>query len=259
MAQDIATVAKADRLLPAVDVGEPASMLLLPDWLASQVSAVSDLGAGRTVLDTATGQITKRVATIPKSKMPNAGQRAAIERRITELRRADRAGPDAETLSYVGDLILEYATARLDERTVKAKAGAYLDTLEDLPAWSVKEAIRRWRRGDVDADAQTLDFAPRPARLRAIAERIALVARGQAARLQRILDAEPDLELSDAEAAENLRKIYAAGRPVQDVMKPSVGSAHAHRAAANAHLSDLEARRAKREGEMKKEGADHAV
>lgn len=33
----------------------------------------------------------------------------------------------------------------------------------------------------------------------------------------------------------------------------------ATRAAANAHLSDLEARRAKREGEMKKEGASHAV
>lgn len=174
--------------------------------------------------------------------MPTGAQRLAIERRITELRRADRPGPDAEILSYVGDLILEYATARMDERTVKAKAGAYLDTLEDLPAWAVKEAIRRWRRGDVEADAQTLDFAPRPARLRAIAERVAFVARGQAGRLQRILDAEPETELSDAEAAENLRKIYAAGRPPQDVMSPPIGRAHADRLRAQSDLSEAKAR-----------------
>lgn len=179
--------------------------------------------------------------------MPTGAQRVAIERRITELRRADRPGPDAEILSYVGDLILEYATARMDERTVKAKAGAYLDTLEDLPAWAVKEAIRRWRRGDVEADAQTLDFAPRPARLRAIAERVALVARGQAGRLQRILDAEPDTELSDAEAAENIRRVaHFKSAPIrseaQDLMKPPVGSAHAARAEALSTLREAEAK-----------------
>jgi hypothetical protein len=246
MAQDL-TTSSGSRLLPAVDVADPASMLLLPDWLASQIGAVSDLGAGRTVLDTATGQITKRVATIPRSKMPTGAQRAAIERRISELRRADRPGPEAEILAHVGDLILEYATARMDAQQVDAKAGAYLDVLSGVPAWAVREAIVRWRCGPVGVDEQALDFAPRPHRLKAMAERVAMVARGQAARLQRILDAEPEEELSEADLKANSDRMAGL---LSDLSKrdpePVAVVDEATRAKARAHLAELEARKAKR-------------
>jgi hypothetical protein len=239
MGQDLTTSSTA--ALPALDVADPASMLLLPDWLVSQIGAVSDLGAGRTVVDRATREITARVPTIPRSKMPTGAQRAAIERRITELRRADRAGPESEILAYVGDLILEYATARLDDRTVAAKAEAYLDTLSDLPAWAVREAIRRWRRGEVDADSQALDFAPRPARLKAIADRIALVARGQASRLQRILDAEPEDQVTEAEREANQRSLNALLEQAGEPFTATEGTDVAERRCARAALIEMEA------------------
>lgn len=178
--------------------------------------------------------------------MPSGPQRAAIERRITELRAASRPGPEEDTITILGELIQEYAPSRLDPKTVRIKAEAYMDALEDLPAWTIREAIRRWHRGDVAADDQTLDFMPKPPRLRRIAEGIHLVAIGQASRLQRILDAEPEDELTEAQRGEMQAKFAAEVRPqgidTTDTPTP-------HRRDIEAHLADLAARKAKREAE----------
>lgn len=243
MAQDLTTRSAA--ALPAIDTADPASMLLLPDWLASSIAAVSDLGAGRTEVDPVTRQITARVATIPASRMPTGPQRTAIARRIADLQAAIEAGPVEETIGVLGDLIQEYAPSRLDDRTVSIKAEAYLDAVEDLPAWTVRAAVRRWRRGEVSADPATLDFAPKPARLRAIAERMVLVARGQAARLQRVLDAKPEERITDAQMAANSEKLTGLIAKTADgpVIEPQ-GVISAERRAA---LADLEERRKRRE------------
>jgi len=243
MAQDLTT--RSAVALPAIDTADPASMLLLPDWLASQLAAVSDLGAGRTEVDPVTRQITARVATIPASRMPTGPQRTAIARRIADLQAATEAGPVGETIAALGDLIQEYAPTRLDDRTVSIKAEAYLDAVEDLPAWTIRAAIRRWRRGEVSADPATLDFAPKPARLRAIAERMVLVARGQAARLQRVLDAKPEERITDAQMAANSEKLSGLIAKTADgpVIEPQ-GAISAERRAA---LADLEERRKRRE------------
>lgn len=150
-----------------------------------------------------------------------------------------------ETLGAIGDLIQEYAPSRLDERTAGIKVEAYMDAVEDLPAWAVRAAIRRWRRGEVSADPATLDFAPKPARLRAIAERMVLVARGQAARLQRVLDAKPEERITDAQMAANSEKLSGLIAKTADgpVIEPQ-GAITAERRAA---LADLEERRKRRE------------
>ncbi|KQO88915.1 hypothetical protein ASF33_20110 [Methylobacterium sp. Leaf92] len=243
MAQDLQTSSPAN--LPTVDTSDPASMLLLPAWLSSQVAEVSDLGHGRTEIDPKTRQIVARVPTIPKSKMPNGAQRAAIALRITELQRAVQPGPVEETISYLGDLIQEYAPQRLDPRTVSIKAEAYLDAVEDLPAWTIRAAIRRWRRNEVDAPAAALEFAPKPGRLRDIARRIVLVAEGQAARLQRVLDAKPEEPITDAQMAANSEKLTGLIAKTADgpMIEPQ-GAVSAERLAA---LADLEERRKRRE------------
>ncbi|MDV2987033.1 UNVERIFIED_CONTAM: hypothetical protein Q9R58_22245 [Methylobacteriaceae bacterium AG10] len=243
MAQDLTTRSAA--ALPAIDTADPASMLLLPEWLAQQIAAVSDLGAGRTEVDPVTRQITARVATIPASRMPTGPQRTAIARRIAELRDATEAGPVEETLGAIGDLIQEYAPSRLDERTAGIKVEAYMDAVEDLPAWTIRAAIRRWRRGEVSADPATLDFAPKPARLRSIAERMALVARGQAARLQRVLDAKPEVQITDAQMAENSEKL--SGLIAKTAVGPVIEPAGAISAERRAALADLEERKKRRE------------
>ena len=243
MPQDLQTSSPVR--LPAVDTAEPASMLLLPDWLASQIVEVSDLGRGRTEVDPITRQVTKRVATIPASKMPTGPQRTAIAIRIAELRDAIEPGPVTDTIAALGDLIQEYAPARLDDRTVSIKCEAYLDAVEDLPAWTVRAAIRRWRRGEVDADPSTLDFAPRPARLRQIASRLVGAAMGQANRLQRILDAEPLHPITDAQMKANCERLAA---PLEAAASgPTVEPAGTDEAERRAALADLAARQLRRE------------
>ncbi|APX84588.1 hypothetical protein BV511_07610 [Methylorubrum extorquens] len=250
MAQDLTTRSAA--ALPAIDTADPASMLLLPDWLASQLAAVSDLGAGRTEVDPVTRQITTRVATIPASRMPTGPQRTVIARRIADLQAAIEPGPVEETIGVLGDLIQEYAPSRLDDRTVSIKAEAYLDAVEDLPAWTVRAAVRRWRRGEVSADPATLDFAPKPARLRGIAERMVLVARGQAARLQRVLDAKPEERITDAQMAANSEKL--TGLIAKTADGPVVEPAGAESAERRAAMADLDERRKRREA-REREGA----
>ena len=220
MAQDLQTSSRAG--LPAVDLRQPSSLLLLPEWLAQQVGAVSDLGAGRTIIDPDTKAIVGQVATIPKSLMPTGAQRAAIARRIEELDYASQPGPENAVISIIGDLILEYAPSRPDEAVIAAKTDGYLDAVEDLPAWAIREAIRRWRRGECDASAHDLEFAPKPARLKRIAEGIATVASGQASRLRRILAAEPSEPVSEALMAKNqerfaeVLKMLAEPKPAHD-------------------------------------------
>lgn len=221
MANDLQTSSPA--ALPALDLRDPQSLLLVPQWLASQIKEVSDLGKGRTILDEKTGAIIGQVATIPKSLMPTGAQRAAIAQRIEDLEQAARPGPWNRTLLILGELVTEHASARLDEDTAAIKIDAYRDAVEDLPAWAIREAVRRWRRGDVSgADPRDLDFAPKPARLRRLAEGIAATASGQAIRLRRILAAEPEEPVSDAVMAKNqerfadVLKMLAEPKPVHD-------------------------------------------
>ena len=221
MANDLQTSSPVS--LPAVDLRDPSSLLLLPPWLATQIASVSDLGKGRTILDPVTKAIVGQVATIPKSQMPNGAQRQAIAERIEDLEQAARPGPTNRIIAILGELVAEHATARMDEDTADIKIGAYRDAVEDLPAWSVREAVRRWRRGDVaGTDPRDLDFAPKPARLRRLAEGIAATASGQAIRLRRILIAEPEEAASDAVMAKNqerfadVLKMLAEPKPEHD-------------------------------------------
>ncbi|MCJ2086520.1 hypothetical protein MKK88_11030 [Methylobacterium sp. E-005] len=156
---------------------------------------------------------------------------------------AAQPGPTEDTITLLGELIQEFAPARLDPKTVDIKAEAYMDAVEDLPAWTLREAIYRWHRGQVSvSDPSVLEFAPKPYRLKAIADGILVVAKGQAIRLQRILDAEPEEELSDAEREASSRKMDALLLTLSDRDDdPSRGSAHADRLRAQSELRDREA------------------
>lgn len=179
--------------------------------------------------------------------MPTGPQRLAIAQRIEELHAASRPGPLQKTLQYIGQLVAEHAPARLDEDTAAVKIDAYEDAVGDLPAWAIREAIRRWRRGEVSgATADDLRFAPKPAKLRDIARGIAAVATGQAIRLQRILDAEPAEELTDAQRAEMQRRLAAETAPA--IARAEAGLAQVATISADrqAALDDLKRREERR-------------
>ncbi|WP_336488314.1 hypothetical protein [Methylobacterium nigriterrae] len=138
----------------------------------------------------------------------------------------------------LGEIVNEHAPARLDDDTADIKIGAYLDAVDDLPAWAIREAMRRWRRGEVSGDARDLDFAPKPPRLRRLAQSIAATASGQAIRLQRILDAQPEDEMPEEARAENQKRLVAV---LKDIGEPAIepaGSAAAERAQARRELNE---------------------
>jgi hypothetical protein len=176
--------------------------------------------------------------------MPNGPQRAAIMQRIEELHEAARPGPMKTTLTILGELVNEHAPSRLDDDTADIKIGAYLDAVGDLPAWTIREAVRRWRRGDVSGDPQDLNFAPKPARLRRIADGIRMVAAGQAMRLQRVLDAEPEDERDAEELRKNSERMQAllADLTSREDGETPAGTAHADRLRAQSDLRDARER-----------------
>ena len=198
-----------DATLPAVDLASPSSMLSLPDWLRRRLVAVSAHGKGTILRDDQGRRIGER-PTLTASMMLNGSMRRSLALRIDQLQAALMPGPVEDIADTVGSLIAGYANGRTDAATVAVKADAYLDVLDDLPAWAVREAVRRWRRGECDAEMRDYDFLPSTARLRQIADRIAKWAPGQIIALQRLLDAEVEpAPMTDAERAAVLEEVGA--------------------------------------------------
>lgn len=179
--------------------------------------------------------------------MPTGPQRAAIAQRIEELHAASMPGPLSSTLAIIGSIVSRNSAARQDEDLASIEIEAYRDALDDLPAWTVREALRRWRRGEVDGNKRDLDFAPKEHRLREIALMVEASVRGQIIRLQRILEAEPDDSLTAAQRAETVKKARDAcmARP-GEAAEPAGEVEHEREAAQR----DLMRRRAAVEAEI---------
>lgn len=179
--------------------------------------------------------------------MPTGPQRAAIARRIDELHAASMPGPLASTLAVIGSIVSRNPAARQDEDLASIEIEAYRDALEELPAWTVREALRRWRRGEVGGNKRDLDFAPKEHRLREIALTVEASVRGQIIRLQRILDAEPDDSLTAAQRADVVKRAQDACMKRPGETAEPAGDGVQEREAAE---RDLAQRRAAVEAEM---------
>lgn len=69
-------------------------------------------------------------------------------------------------------MIRGLAGAEGSEIAAVAKIEMYADAIEDLPAWSIDKAVRRWGKGDCPRDIvekPRFEFPPSPAALRALA------------------------------------------------------------------------------------------
>lgn len=129
--------------------------------------------------------------------MPTGPQRAALERRCADLEAMGAPGPEAKIAKSVSGLLAFYATGRTGDASVDVKLRGFMVAVDDLPAWAVAEAIRRWFRGD--CGQHNYEFAPAPATLRQIATDVSRIARGQLVLFRRILNARPDIEPTDEE------------------------------------------------------------
>lgn len=155
--------------------------------------------------------------TISASKRLTTDERACLDGRRRELRAALRRVPATDeseakaVLVAVTKMLLALSAGSMNERVAEAKGEAYLGALDDIPAWCVAEAIRRWNRSD--CGAHNYDFAPSPAVLRGVAQGIRLVADGQISALSRLLAAEPMREFTEEERAANIARFVSIMAP----------------------------------------------
>lgn len=113
----------------------------------------------------------------------------------------------------VAALLLKGGGAKLDKASSDALTEDYLDALDDLPAWCVREALRKWNRGEserLDGKPHDFNWRPTPPTVR----RLALLERAQVAgrvhSLQRLLIASPVTEFTDEHRENMLRRLAEA-------------------------------------------------
>ncbi|MCM5558503.1 hypothetical protein [Pleomorphomonas sp. JP5] len=100
------------------------------------------------------------------------------------------AKPDPVTaLREVARLLLAFPVSNLSVAAAEARSEAYEIAIEDVPAWTVKAAARRWIKGEVAnlGDKVNLSFPPSPPQLRALALDEWAKARGALWRYRRLM------------------------------------------------------------------------
>lgn len=193
--------------LPAITPAAPvAAMLSLPAWLESLVIAVSR--------DSETNApIWQRVPILPENSLPTSEQRSAIAARIEQLSRMEQAYDERRAVSAITKMLMFYATTGMSEEQAAIRGEVYSEAVSDIPGWAVDEAVNRWFKGQAGVPTKNYDFAPSPALLREIAERVLKLATGQRVLFTRILAAQPApaaiSEERKAKMAERVRRIIA--------------------------------------------------
>jgi hypothetical protein len=91
-------------------------------------------------------------------------------------------------LGLIANMLMAYPMAGSSEEAGKARAMAYLAALDDVPAWAIAEAIRRWHRGECGPD-RNYRFAPAPAELREVAMTVLQPGKQTIAHLESLLTA----------------------------------------------------------------------
>lgn len=198
--------------VPALALEQSLKTLWLPEWLQRSVNGLT---VGSTAVTREDGvRAMMPVPTIRKSLAPSPQVRAVLSDRVDELDRSLTAIDIDMAMAKVTELLLSFAGQQMNEAGAKARARGYLTALEDLPAWAIAEACRRWLRGD--AGEQNYNFSPSPPVLRKIAEQVTNLVRAQRDSLVRLLSAyviEDPVEYSDEHCTEMRARLQTLFSP----------------------------------------------
>lgn len=140
-------------------------------------------------------------------------QRGEVERHVAELDRFAKPGPTERIGSLVMGMLANFPRQNGTEDTGSAKGEGYALALDDLPSWAVRRACGFWLRGEHGAGRENYAFAPSPPELRRLALIAAAPVRGELMRLRRLLAAEVEREVSDAERAANFERLQSLVKP----------------------------------------------
>ena len=106
---------------------------------------------------------------LPAGSTLTADERKRIAAKLAELRDAAAPGGErGEKGAIVARMLMAYPMGNASEESGAARGAAYLDALDDLPAWAIADAVKRWNRGEA-GEGMNYNFAPAPAILRKLA------------------------------------------------------------------------------------------
>jgi hypothetical protein len=164
---------------------------------------------------------------LPKSLILSSSERAEVQRHICELDRFTKLDQlvtirgtmmeNEAALSVIIAGLLLKGGQKLDQAAADLFTEDYLDALEDLPAWAVREALRKWNRGEsVQLDpkrSHDFNWPPKPAILRRLAEHELASVKGRIYGLQKLIDAVPLIEFSEEYCQTMINRLAALLRP----------------------------------------------
>ena len=216
---------KRDKFLPLVplDARRQDPMPYLPAWLRQRIDALES-----EFQPDIKGKY-RQTMVLPASMILDPSERAVVEQRI-----ADRASwldlgqpitIDGRTVSndqainvMIAKLLIKPKGSKLDETSSAALTEDYLDALEDLPAWSVRNALRKWIRGEsatFDGKQHDFEWRPAPATLRRLAQMELAPFKAEMVQLEKLLIAVPRLEFSDEHRAKMLVLLAELGKTLR--------------------------------------------
>ena len=106
--------------------------------------------------------------------------------------------------AMIAHLLMKGGGQKLDKEAAEALTEDYLDAMEGLPAWPVREALRKWNRGEsVKLDGKPHDFnwRPTPPTLRRLAQYEMTPIKARKLQLEKLLQAVPLREFSEGHCA----------------------------------------------------------
>ena len=197
----------ATELARIAPINNPARLESLPAWLQLQTDALA-----REAYPDTPG---KTLPVLPANLIPNSSERAMIERHIATLQRVLGLGEKIvlreQTLTnsqalgvLIAGLLIKGSGAKLDKASSDALTEDYLDALEDVPAWAIREALRKWNRGEsrpTGSKAHDFGWRPMPPTLRALALAELVPIRLRIMQLEQVLEASPRIEFSEEHCA----------------------------------------------------------
>lgn len=119
----------------------------------------------------------------------------------------------------IAHLLMKGGGSKLDRDAADALTEDYLDAVEDLPAWTVREALRKWNRGEsikLDGKAHDFNWRPKPPTLRRLAQHEMVAIKALKMQLEKLLAAVPRIEFSEEHCADMRERLSKLRRDISE-------------------------------------------
>jgi hypothetical protein len=130
----------------------------------------------------------------------------------------DRSLTNEQALGVmIAKLLMKGGGSKLDSDSAEALTEDYLDALEDLPAWTVPEALRKWNRAEsvkLDGKAHDFNWRPTAPTLRRLATEEMVAIKALRLKLEKLLKAVPRIEFIEEHRANMLKRLSELTRDI---------------------------------------------